>query len=292
MNQPLILIDMSQILFANIFQAKVSKIGLELDYIRHVTLRSILFYKKKFNSSNIVLAFDTRSSWRYQYFPHYKGTRKQARAEDKNNDFQVIFDIINTLKEEFKAELPFIGIEVENAEGDDIIATLAKRFHKETQVWVVSGDHDFQQLQKYPNVQQFLTVKKKNAAQIDPMNYLISHIIKGEPSKTGDGIPNILSDDDSLINKVRQTPISAHRYEEIHSKIVGHLDNPNLYGNVLRNYHRNRTLVDFDCIPVGISINILQEYEKQGTIPKLSLHEYFFKHNLKTLYGKNNVDQK
>jgi hypothetical protein len=88
-----------------------------------------------------------------------------------------------------------------------------------------------------------------------------------------------------LVNNVRQTPLTKNKIDELKSKIAD-LDNPTLTGQTLINFHRNRTLVDFDCIPENISINIVNEYEKQKDVTKLSLHQYFFKHGLKTLYGK------
>ena len=60
---------------------------------------------------------------------------------------------------------------------------------------IVSSDKDFIQLHKYYNVKQFSPTQKKLLNSIDPNEYLKEHIMKGD---RGDGIPNFLSDDDTL----------------------------------------------------------------------------------------------
>ena len=51
-------------------------------------------------------------------------------------------------------------MEIYGAEADDIIATLCKNFQNE-KIMIVSGDKDFIQLQKYPNVQQYSPILNK-----------------------------------------------------------------------------------------------------------------------------------
>lgn len=283
-SKSLILIDISQIILANIFITKMKKEDITVDYIRHLTCSSIILYKKKFNSSDIILAFDARNSWRYSVFPHYKGVRKKNKKES----FKEYYAIINVLKEEFIRELPFTCVEVSQAEGDDIIAVASKylrdRYEK---VWIVSTDKDFQQLNKYNNVHQFIPTKKEVLKfEGTSEEYLRKHIIRGEPSITGDGIPNILSDDDSLINGVRQTTITSEMFNTMNEQIKD-FDNLKLPENLIKNFNRNRTLVDFECIPKQIVINILEEIQNQkSSKTKLSLHSYFFKYGLKTLYNR------
>jgi 5'-3' exonuclease len=80
---------------------------------------------------------------------------------------------------------------VDRVEADDVIAVLAKNYHESERVLIVSNDKDFQQLQRYPNVEQYSLMKKQFLVCDNPEKFLMEHIIKGDSS---DGIPNVLSD--------------------------------------------------------------------------------------------------
>ena len=60
---------------------------------------------------------------------------------------------------------------------------------------IVSGDKDFQQLQRYDNVKRWSPNLNKFIEPEDPQEFLKEHILKGDKS---DGIPNILSNDNCL----------------------------------------------------------------------------------------------
>ena len=62
---------------------------------------------------------------------------------------------------------------------------------------IVSGDKDFIQLQKYPNVQQYNLILKKYVNGHDPITYIKEHILKGDAS---DGVPNVLSPDNTFVD--------------------------------------------------------------------------------------------
>ena len=52
---------------------------------------------------------------------------------------------------------------------------------------------------------------------------------------------------------------------------------------MLRNYHRNQTLVDLDEIPESICINITTEFDNQEFGDRSQLLNYFIKYRLKNL---------
>ena len=77
-----------------------------------------------------------------------------------------------------------------------------------------------------------------------------------------DGIPNIRSSDESIVENIRQKPIAsslitkAANSDDIDSILMEE------YGSqVVRNFHRNRTLIDFDYIPGTVREEILSKYE-------------------------------
>ena len=216
----MIIIDYSQVCVAGIlaFSSDLKK-GTEIEkknLIRHVVLSSIKSYKKKYGKQygNIVIACDSRNYWRKDFFPNYKGRRKKAR-EESDLDWTFIFETLNELKSDLAEYFQYKVISVDKCEADDVIAVLTmntQEFGQYEDVMIVSSDKDFKQLHQYDNVAQFSPMLKKlikiNKKELHA--WMIEHIVKGD---SGDGIPNILSNDDVFMNGERQKPVSAKRLQ-------------------------------------------------------------------------------
>jgi len=182
---------------AEIGNRRADDIELDINLLRHIIINTIRSLKIKFEGDygDLVIACDSKKYWRKQYFPYYKANRKKIRQES-GLDWPLIFDTINLIKEELITFFPYKVIEVEGAEADDIIATLAKWsstndvkegtvFTNANPFLVLSGDHDFIQLQKYKHVNQFSPVQKKFVKpETTPEKYVIEHTIKGDKGKT------------------------------------------------------------------------------------------------------------
>ncbi len=192
------------------------------------------------------------------------------------------------IKEELITFFPYKVIEVEGAEADDIIATLAKWsstndvkegtvFTNANPFLVLSGDHDFIQLQKYKHVNQFSPVQKKFVKpETTPEKYVIEHTIKGDK---GDGIPNVFSADDVFIKGERQKSVSSKKLEEW----VNKPDTMPVDDAFLRNFDRNKTLVDFTRIPSDIEKSIINTFESAPKKDKSLLLDYFIKNRMKLM---------
>ena len=188
---------------------------------------------------------------------------------------------MNKIREELKEYFPYPVIHVDRAEADDVIGTLCYQFGSvlgdgAERILILSGDKDFAQLQRFSNIDQFDPVRKKKIKIGNAENFLLEHIIKGDP---GDGIPNILSDDDVFImtNK-RQKPVTKKKMDEIKDKIAKN----NLNG-INRNYHRNKYIIDLSHVPNNIKETVLEQYNQQANKEKKSLMPYFMKYRLKNL---------
>lgn len=254
------------------------------DLIRHVTLSSIKSYKKKYGKEygQVILACDARNYWRKGFFPQYKGARKKNReASDLN--WNMVFDTLNLIREEIKENFPYTVLHVDRCEADDVIAALVKQtqeFGKHEEVMIISSDGDFKQLQKYSNVKQFSPIQKKavNCSTIELRTKLVEHVVKGD---SGDGIPNILSQDDIFLVEGRQSPVSAKRLAEFLDKGFDACRND----VERRNWHRNQTLVDFEFIPEDVTQAILAEYElnRKPKGDKMSVYKYLVAHRCRNL---------
>ena len=270
----MILVDMSQIMMASIMmQMHMSKKSEpDEEMVRHMILNSLRMYRTRFLSEfgEMVLCYDSRHYWRRDYFPEYKHSRRKSRdTSDKNWD--IIFNCLNTIKEEVKANMPYKSVEVYGAEADDIIATLCSESSDE--VMILSGDKDFIQLQKFPNVKQYSPITKKMINGMNPDDYLKEHVLKGD---TSDGVPNVLSPDNTFVDGIRQRPLSK---KKIATMVEG--DFPN--DEVKRNYQRNKKLIDLTCSPDELRSEILDTYKSAPVNDRSKILNYFIKQRLKTL---------
>ncbi len=281
---------MNQCMISNLMmQLKNNDDELDEDMVRHMVLSSLKSYKKKFTEEygQMILCYDSKHYWRKQVFPYYKQNRKKDRQKSKF-DWNKIFDCLNKIRDEIRDNFPFIVIEVYGAEADDVIAilckyqsirniSLQKQNRTPEKTLVLSGDKDFIQLQKYPSVSQFNPLQKKFVTGIDPKMYVKEHIIKGDRS---DGIPNFLSPDDTFVEGKRQKPISIKNIDKWIQR------DPETYCNEeqLRNYHRNKKLVDLDQIPEDIEKNIINSFAELISKKRSKVNfDYFYRNKLFSL---------
>ena len=288
----MILIDYSQVAISNIaVQLAMSKGKnvLSIPMVRHMILNSIRGYVHRFKSeygNEVVICVDGPDPWRRDIFEQYKAKRREGRDND-DKDWESVFGLIHTIKEELRDNFPYKVVQLDKVEADDIIATIVKRTHKKwfnEKYLIISGDKDFQQLQKYPNVYQYSPIQKKFIETDSPQEYIYEHILRGD---TSDGIPNFLSPDDTFVNKIKQKPVAK-------KKLAGWIDSlmrgndPQDFCNEYhyRNYQRNQRLIDFDYIPDDIETDIYKEYEKVTVPSRSKILPYMIKNDLKELIGK------
>lgn len=224
----------------------------------------------------MVLCCDSKTYWRRSIFPFYKSHRKESR--DKSHiDWNFVFPILNQLKQDLKHHFPYKTIEVENAEADDIIAVLTKKYSIHEPILIISSDADFKQLHKYPNVKQYNPILNVFVTSKNPTLDLKEKIIRGDK---GDGIPSILSQDDTFVIKKRQSPITQKKLDAWLTQ------SPDIFcesEEILRNYHRNNMLINLEEIPENISIAITNEFDNSVPASKQTLYKYLLNNKLISL---------
>jgi len=284
----MILIDYSQVAISNIaVQLAMSKDKnvLSVPMVRHMILNSIRGYIHRFKSEypgEIVICVDGPDPWRRDIFEQYKAKRREGRNND-DKDWESVFGLIHTIKEEIRDNFPYKVVQLDKVEADDIIAIICKKNHGK-KILIISGDKDFQQLQKYPDVFQYSPIQKKYVETDSPQEYIYEHILRGD---TSDGVPNFLSPDDTFVNRIKQKPVSK-------KKLAGWIDSlmrgndPQDFCNEYhyRNFQRNQRLIDFDYIPDDIQADIYKEYEKATVTSRSKILPYMIQHDLKELIGK------
>ena len=243
--------------------------------VRHMILNSIRMYRTEHHSEygEVTLTWDSKHSWRRDYFPEYKASRRKGREKSDLN-WDDIFGTLNKIRNEIKQNFPYKYLEVFGAEADDIIGYLCEE-NRDEKILIISGDKDFIQLQKYTNVTQWSPITKKQVNGFDPTIYLKEHILKGD---TSDGVPNVLSPDNTFVDGLRQRPLSR---KKIQSWLIGGGSDWN--DEVKRNFQRNSTLIDLSRTPEEIKNQIRLEYNSAPHGDRSKLLNYFMQNKLKEL---------
>ena len=280
----MILVDMSQISLASMMMHlnmnKVTKPDEAM--VRHMILNSLRMYRTRFKEKygELVLCFDSRHYWRRDHFPNYKAGRKKSR-EDSNLEWDAIFGCLNEIKQELKDFFPYKHLEVYGAEADDIIAALCHELEFDNgKTLILSGDKDFIQLHKFPNVTQFSPITKKFINGVDPEEYLVEHILKGD---SGDGIPNVLSPDNTFVDGLRQKPMGKKKVAEWGKNPLRPVEMALPNDEVKRNYQRNLQLIDLSKSPPEIFTDCIRAYHDAPDGNRSKLINYFTQKRLKNL---------
>jgi hypothetical protein len=252
---------------------------IEVNLLRHMVLNTIRSLKGLFGKEygELIICCDDKKVWRKEVFKYYKANRKKAR-EESELDWNAVFNALNAIKAELREFFPYRVVQVEGAEADDIIGAITiangNMLNTGEKILILSGDKDFGQLQVFGNVRQYDPIRKKDIKHDDPAKFTRELILKGD---TGDGIPNILSPDDCLVNKVRQKPLRLDKFN--------HIKNPRteLKDEQLRNWIRNEQLIDLTFIPEQLQTKIHDEFAKEAGKGRTKLFNYFVSNKLKLL---------
>lgn len=280
-----IFIDFSPIIISSVNMGD-KQFGQDLtpEIIRHLALTMILNLKKQFSHKygKVIICIDSGNVWRKDYFPHYKFSRRKARDESPL-DWDMIYKSIESITQEMKDYLPYHVIDVPRCEADDIIGVLVEYFNHNELVEslldtepqhsiIISRDKDFKQLHR-ANVVQWDPSKKVWLRENSPSDFLIEQIIRGDAA---DGVPNMLSQDDSFVMKVRQKAVRQTLVEDVLKNGVPKEN--------LEFYNRNKQLVDLSMIPEKYREQIITTYKEYKPQPKSKLLTYVVDKQLKNLH--------
>ena len=288
----MILIDLSQIMVSNLMVQIREDSNSEISerMLRHMVLNAIRAFHVRFGATygEMVIAADGGNCWRKEVFPYYKANRKKGR-EESTIDWNAVYAAFDKIKNEINEFLPYPFIHIQEAEGDDVIAVLAKQFANE-KILIISGDHDFVQLQgtqnllggvNRTNVEIYHPILKKMIHCDDPVLALKEHIIRGDK---GDGIPNFLSADNVIVINERQKSIMQKKLDVwLHQDMSEFCDS-----EMLTRFRRNKKLIDLTLIPENIKLKIVNEYILQKAMNKnrSKIFNYFLSNGLKQLMDK------
>lgn len=284
----MILLDYSQLMHASTYQFQKDiedgKVEL-LDFYRKSILNSIKYYKKKFRQyGNVVLTCDGKEYWRKDVFPLYKANRKKTREESKL-PWNEIHEAIHQLREEITGVMPFNVLYDNKAEADDIMGIMVEHVVNKTPIqmgleegfeptMLVTSDKDISQLLKYAHIEQFSPNHQKLIhLEYSPKEYLRRLILTGD---SGDGICNVFSPADSLVNGVRQKAAREVKMTPFleATNMLDATDDPQIKKRIME----NTRLISFNAIPQSLITRVVEQYQNQRKGTKMDAYAYFVKH--------------
>ena len=254
----MILIDFNQVMVSSVTSAWHKKHRFTEAEMMAIFLEKLRFYNKKFRDKygKMVICCDDKNYWRRDIFPFYKAGRKIDR-QTSNIDWPMIFQCMKKIKKDIQEKFPWPLIEVSRCEADDIISVLCDIGAASNEpIMIVSADQDMIQCHRYPGVKQFSPNKKKLITE--EIDYHLWHkIVRGD---SGDGIPNILSDDDVFVNTdKKQVRISKAMIEKWQKKGFGSPE-------IIEKFRRNETIIDLSKIPENYVNEIRNEWIKNKSV--------------------------
>lgn len=284
----MLIIDFSQVMISNLMMSffKGGDPGtLQPDFLRSMILNTTRAIRVKFPQGQwgeLILACDDTDYWRKDVFSHYKASRKKKRS-DSGLDWKEIYKYLDMFKSEIKEVFPYRVVQVPKCEADDIIAAICIAYGKKgplntgEPIKIVSGDEDFKQLQVYGNVSQYDQIRKKDVVSTDPTVEARNLILLGD---SGDGVPNVLSADNCLVDGIKQKSMRVARIQECINTPFAELP-----ADVQKNWKRNEKLVDLHQIPAAYTRAILNEFgsEQGKKRDTMKIMQYMMAKRLKLL---------
>jgi 5'-3' exonuclease len=173
--------------------------------------------------NTIYFVSDSKKSWRKSIYPEYKGKRKK----DEDIDWDFVFETFDKFKDTIKSRHNCLLYQIDEFEGDDIIAHIVNESNKEGYSnFILSNDSDLHQLLTFSTVDEHINMIYNHRFQDEklyvPENYniFLKHV---EENSEGD-IFN-MNDDiefinffDKLTSKARI--VSINREQSYFKKIV------------------------------------------------------------------------
>ena len=148
-----VLVDMMNIFFISFYAAKIQIkkeqnrdefLKEDIPFFLHFLLNKMNYIFSEFGVLDICWDGKNSLEWRRSIFPDYKRNRDKTKGDiSYKNVMSSIPKVVEAL-----SHYPCRQIEVENAEADDIIFSLSKKYAEE-EVLIISSDGDLSQTINY-----------------------------------------------------------------------------------------------------------------------------------------------
>lgn len=217
------------------------------EYLIQEVIKDILHTATKYNAKKLVLAFDSKNTWRKEMYSNYKDNRDVEFDIYK----EVVIDALADLHWFFDSATNALSLKVERCEADDVIYGVTQRFKDEDKV-ILSRDRDFIQLID-DKTKLYDPVGKAERYSENPELDLFIKCMRGDK---GDNIfsayPRVR---ETKLREAYEDPLKKMNLLEEKRKVDGE--------RVKEHYEFNRDLIDLSRIPQEYYDAIQSEIDSQ-----------------------------
>lgn len=248
----------------------------------YVSLQAIIKWYRKFKPDFVVFSFEGGTNWRKAYTAEHKIRRQYKANRVQDPEMAHFYKLIDAFKEAMKHHTSICCISVPDMEGDDVIAAYCLlNASEDNLITIVSGDKDFTQLTKLPNVRLVDpdTGKQRNQPgdkdyQPDIDYWLFLKCVRGD---AGDNVPSAYP----RVYEKRIKAAYADDYERLNFMNERWKDENLVEHRVGDLFSHNQVLMDLTAQPDEIRLRLYEEVLKQTDPASLANYSHF--HFLKFL---------
>ena len=271
-----LILDVSNLLYRAYYANPNEQADIVMGLAMHGAFLTINKYFKMAKPDKVVMAFD-RKNWREEYTKSdacyskriYKGERRIKDTPAQKAKYNAFRQHIVEFEDIMRQHTTVVALAADGLEGDDCIAAWVTRNpdHNHT---IVSGDRDFVQLLKYPNVILVDPATGKQRTHEDPLFYMFEKCFRGEPATTDNvqsAYPKLRT---QKIEAAYKDPIA---YTNLRMTKWTHIDGREMeVGKLL---DENRLLMDLTAQPDYIQ-DIMDEMVAIATVKKRKFSHFHF----------------
>jgi len=238
-------------------------------YWKFIMFSNIYQSLYKVPTKTIVLAIDSRNSWRYTVWPRYKEARKKKNKENKDLfPWETFYKEYDEFAIELQEHFPIKVLQIEGAEADDIIGVISRQI--DDPVEIISTDKDFLQL-SCERVKIYNPLLKTHVSHPSPSMFLIEECMMGQAK---DSIFNIKTPLDWPDDK-KKPGFGPSAFEKVMIYGVKKWLQDN---NLSERFLFNKKLMDFSEIPQNLQNVIMADYTEYKYPDPSMMWEYVKKY--------------
>lgn len=273
-----LVIDASNLLYRTYYANKNEDDSVILGLAMHSAFLTINKYYRLYKPNKIVLCFD-RDNWRKEYSLSeacyskkvYKGERRKDATPQEIRKYQDFLKHISEFEEIMRLHTTIICLAEKKLEGDDCIAGWVTRHQDATDEHIIiSGDKDFVQLLRLPNVKLIDPATGTPRTHEDPKFYMFEKMFRGEPASTD----NVQSAYPKLrITKIQEAYIDNFALTNLRNSVWTNHDGREM--NVGKLLDENKLLMDLTAQPDDIQ-DIIDMVVVKGKLEKKKFSHFHF----------------
>lgn len=244
----------------------------------HVSLQAISKWYRKFKPDFVVFAFEGGTNWRKKYTAQHSAQVRRQYKANRVQDPEMLhfYKLIEAFREVMTAHTSVCCITVPDMEGDDVIAAYCLlNAAPDRKITIISGDKDFIQLTKLPNVKLVNPDNGKERNQPGDKDYqpdidywLFLKCVRGD---SGDNVP-------SAFPRVFEKKIKA-AYEDDYVKLnfmnERWTDENQTEHRVGDLFAHNRVLMDLTGQPDDVKLALYEGVDSQTKQDAWGIYSHF-----------------